>query len=211
MGYNLANHFGIRHPKFGFAYFDSTVTKVHNNKSYTDNTLFTYTHWIEKSFPITTSKMTKNIDENEIINLLLFDIYIYNTDRNHGNLLMVPPVKLYPIDYTHILPGACLWRDVIKNNEYSLEKIIEDMLSSGFYQYLIEDRKFQKANIENCCKIFITKIGSLDLCEIINKIPKELTKSLSESDYLLLNSYFDYISTSFKEVANIIIQKIGKE
>lgn len=58
--------------------------------------------------------MTSFVQKSEIVNLLLFDIFIYNKDRNLGNLLIEIPKKLYPIDYTHILPGGCIWPDVLK-------------------------------------------------------------------------------------------------
>ena len=101
--------------------------------------------------------------------MLLFDIFIYNKDRNLGNLLIEIPKKLYPIDYTHILPGGCIWPDVLKNDDYSIEDIIKDMFSSGYYQYLLENRKIETSIIEDCGRTFVDEAIKF----IIEKIGKE--------------------------------------
>ncbi|MEM5616249.1 hypothetical protein AAHH63_09635 [Staphylococcus haemolyticus] len=62
-----------------------------NGKDYVHSSLFTYTTWLEKSLTITSPSMTSFVQKSEIVNLLLFDIFIYNKDRNLGNLLIEIP------------------------------------------------------------------------------------------------------------------------
>lgn len=211
LGYNLACYFGIRHPEFGCAVFDEKQTKVKNDKSYKNNSLFSYTVWLKKSLPITSPNMTLFVDESEITNLLLFDIFIYNTDRNLGNMLVELPSKLFPIDYTHILPGRCIWTDILKNNDYSIKSIIEDMFSSGYYQYLIENRSIMSRTIEKSGAVFLEKIKLLKIDEIYGKIPRELIERLDKSHFELLETYFSYMTANFEDAIIMLKSKLGKE
>ncbi|UVJ32464.1 hypothetical protein NW953_06260 [Staphylococcus aureus] len=211
LGYNLAQFFGIRFPYFGYAFFSEGETKVKNGKKYIHESIFTYTIWLDKALPITSPNMTKFIQENEIVNLFFFDIFIYNRDRNAGNLVIELPAKLYPIDYTHILPGGCIWTDEMKNNEYTIEGIVIDMFSSGYYQYLIENRKISISVIDECGSIFIEKIKKLKVEEIIMKIPSQLINKLSKEQINLLIEYFNYMSENFYIAIKLIKERIGKE
>lgn len=211
LGYNLAEFFGIRHPHFGYALFSKEDTAVKNGKDYVHSSLFTYTTWLEKSLTITSPSMTSFVQKSEIVNLLLFDIFIYNKDRNLGNLLIEIPKKLYPIDYTHILPGGCIWPDVLKNDDYSIEDLIKDMFSSGYYQYLLENRKIETSIIEDCGRTFVDKVNDVDIESIISKIPIYLKNNLSEENIQQLYKYFIYITENFDEAIKFIIEKIGKE
>ncbi|PCF78149.1 HipA family kinase [Staphylococcus delphini] len=211
LGYHLAIHFGVRSPKFGVAIFDQTITKNKVGKNYINKTLFTYTELIDKVLPISSPKMLNKIAEEEIINLLLFDIFIYNKDRNKGNIVVAMPLCLYPIDYTHILPGGCIWPDEIKNREYTIDDIIHDMFTNGYYQYLIENKVFENDLITECGKIFIKKFESLNEQEIIDKLPQALTNQLSEDNYFLLFEYFEYMKQNFEFAIEKLKRYIGKE
>ena len=183
LGYNLAEFFGIRHPHFGYALFSKEDTAVKNGKDYVHSSLFTYTTWLEKSLTITSPSMTSFVQKSEIVNLLLFDI----------------------------LPGGCIWPDVLKNDDYSIEDIIKDMFSSGYYQYLLENRKIETSIIEDCGRTFVDKVNDVDIESIISKIPIYLKNNLSEENIQQLYKYFIYITENFDEAIKFIIEKIGKE
>ncbi|MDK1673739.1 hypothetical protein QOK74_12925 [Staphylococcus saprophyticus] len=210
LGYGMADYFGIRHPNYGIAIYDSSITIVKNNATYINKTYFTYTELIEKSLPITSPKMLNKVPEEEIINLLLFDTFIYNTDRNQGNILISMPVRLYPIDYTHILPGKCVWNDELKNKEYSIDNILYDMFTYGYYQYLIENKTFTNELIDNCGKIFIDKVERLNEKDIINKIPKTIVSQISNEEYELLFEFFDYMKSNFSYAVEKLKKYIGE-
>lgn len=211
LGYGMAEHFGIRHPDYGIAIYDSSTTIVKNGATYINKTYFTYTESIEKALPITSPKMLNKIPSEEIINLLLFDAFIYNTDRNQGNILISMPIKLYPIDYTHILPGGCIWNNELKNKEYSIDYILHDIFTYGYYQYLIENKVFTNELIDNCGKIFIEKIKKLNEKEIIDNIPKAIRSQISKEEYELLFDFFDYMKNNFSYAVEKIKEYIGEE
>lgn len=210
LGYGMAEHFGIRHPNYGIAIYDSSKTVVKNNATYINKTYFTYTELIEKSLPITSPKMLNKVPEEEIINLLLFDTFIYNTDRNQGNILISMPVRLYPIDYTHILPGKCVWNEELRNKEYSIDNILYDMFTYGYYQYLIENKTFTNELIDNCGKIFIDKVNKLNEKNIIRNFPKGILSQISNEEYELLFEFFDYMKNNFSYAVEKLKKYIGE-
>lgn len=173
-----------------------------NGKDYVHSSLFTYTTWLEKSLTITSPSMTSFVQKSEIVNLLLFDIFIYNKDRNLGNLLIEIPKKLYPIDYTHILPGGCIWPDVLKNDDYSIEDIIKDMFSSGYYQYLLENRKIETSIIEDCGRNFVDKVNDVDIESIISKIPIYLK-------IIFLRKIYNYYTSTLSTLARILMKLLN--
>ena len=94
--------------------FSKEDTAVKNGKDYVHSSLFTYTTWLEKSLTITSPSMTSFVQKSEIVNLLLFDIFIYNKDRNLGNLLIEIPKNYILLIILIFLPGGCIWPDVLK-------------------------------------------------------------------------------------------------
>ncbi|MEM5616248.1 hypothetical protein AB6F24_09130 [Staphylococcus haemolyticus] len=85
------------------------------------------------------------------------------------------------------------------------------MFSSGYYQYLLENRKIETSIIEDCGRNFVDKVNDVDIESIISKIPIYLKNNLSEENIQLLHKYFIYISENFDEAIKYIIEKIGKE
>ena len=45
------------------------------------------------------------------------------------------------------------------------------MFSSGYYQYLLENRKIETSIIEDCGRTFVDKVNDVDIESIISKIP----------------------------------------
>ena len=45
------------------------------------------------------------------------------------------------------------------------------MFSSGYYQYLLENRKIETSIIEDCGRNFVDKVNDVDIESIISKIP----------------------------------------
>ncbi|MES3641586.1 HipA family kinase [Staphylococcus saprophyticus] len=95
MGYYIAESLEFSHPDFGFAQYKYDFTKNHISSeiNFSDSEIFTYTVLENSVIPIDTPGMLNTIDNKDIIDLVIFDCFISNTDRNKGNLLIKMPKK----------------------------------------------------------------------------------------------------------------------
>lgn len=220
LGYEMAKCIGLRHPEFGVAFYRESITKVNRNNitvdSFADNHLFTYTLYSNKITPIVSPRMTDGISDEEILKLIIFDIFMSNTDRNKGNLLIKMPKKnnsgsvLFPIDYTHILPGRCLWQDILRQNNYNISSIISEVFESNFYQYLIEERKFDVSKIDTIGDGIYEKIEDIDFAEKIKCVHDDIRSRIDEPDLALVISYLEYMRNHFKVLVDEVKIRIGR-
>ena len=84
------------------------------------------------------------------------------------------------------------------------------MFSSGYYQYLLENRKIETSIIERLCRTFVDKVNDVDIESIISKIPIYLKIIFLRKIYKQLYKYFIYITENFDEAIKFIIEKNRK-
>lgn len=213
-GYEIANQLNFYHPSYGIAYFKQGTTDVRNiNINFDDNEFFTYTEYIDKVLPIVATNMANSINNEQIIKLLLFDLFICNTDRNMGNILIQMPgktteAKLVPIDYTHIFPGRCLWPDILRQGITSIEYLFDEVIHNGHYQYLIENKTFTNEEVNECYSKMKERIDQLDVDMIIKRIPDLLTEKLNENDINRLKGFIKSQKDNFEQYKELLIQRI---
>lgn len=220
LGYEVARCVGLRHPEFGVAYYRENITKVNCNgitdENFRDDHLFTYTLFSNKIIQITSPRMTDDIPDKDILKLIIFDAFICNTDRNKGNILIKMPNRnsgsplLFPIDYTHILPGRCLWQDILRQNDYNVTSIISEVFDSNFYQYLIEERRFDNSTIETVGNDIYENLKSIDFSETLESVHDDLSSMFDGKDIGLVISYLEYMRENFAILINEIKIRIGR-
>lgn len=196
LGYTLAKELGIYTPEFGCACFKEGKTINYLSLEYRikNNDFFTYTVLIDAVTQIESPAYIMKVDLKEILNIIIFDIFITNFDRNKGNLLLKYPKKgerpsLIPIDYTHIFPGQCIWFDVLKQPFPSIKELVRNAFSIGGHQILIENRRFDPDLIENVAKEFKDKLDKLDVKKTISLVPCELLDRYEQEDIENLERY----------------------
>ncbi|GAA6823876.1 hypothetical protein HpBTM60_25140 [Helicobacter pylori] len=215
MGYYIAESLKFPHPEFGFAEYDIYLTKnnISNEVSFNDTELFTYTVLENAVLPIDAPGMLKTVENKNIIELLIFDCFISNTDRNKGNLLIKMPKKgqkaeLFPIDYTHIFPGECIWFDVLKQGNPSIKKMIEAVFNTGNYQLLIENKTFTSVEIRQIGSEFKNKLVNIDMDGIIDSIPYKIKNGHQEQDIILLKKFVERNKNEFDDIMEEIIKHL---
>ncbi|MEK4562434.1 HipA family kinase [Staphylococcus sp. FSL K6-3157] len=213
MGYYIAESLDFLHPDFGFAQYETNLTKNHipNDVSFYDKEVFTYTVLENSIIPIDTPGMLNTIDNKDIIELIIFDSFISNTDRNKGNILIKMPkkgkrAKLFPLDYTHIFPGECIWFDVLKKGNPAIEEMIDGIFHTENYQLLIENKTFNSAEIWQVGFEFKNKLVNIDIDDIINSIPNEIKNGHEKQDIKLLKEFIERNKNEFDD----IIEEIEK-
>lgn len=212
LGYNLAKELGLRYPAFGYGFVDDAITDKSNAPfECNHNDLFTFTEHEIKVMQITSPKMVDKIPNSEILNVFIFDIFISNTDRNKGNILIVMPPKngipkLFPIDYTHILPGRCLWRDILRQSIPNPSETVGRVYDHGYHQFLIENKSFTVEEVKKCADVIKVKIDTIDFTVLISRIPNELLKNLTSDDIDLLVNFLE----KQKEVYDDLIDELIK-
>ncbi|PNZ27108.1 phosphatidylinositol kinase [Staphylococcus rostri] len=217
IGYALASKLGIPTPEYGFAIFKENKTKNYLEPDYSikNNDIFTYTKLENAVIQIDSPLYTATIDIEEIIKLIIFDIFIANYDRNKGNLLLKMPKKgkkasLFPIDYTHIFPGQCIWVDVLRQPLPSIKEIVGEIFSYGGHQSLIENRIIDEKTIDEVARDFKKNLECIDISDTIEEIPSVLLNMYDNEDinnlkgYLFRNIHeFDYI---IKEIKRYLVR-----
>ncbi|PTG91843.1 phosphatidylinositol kinase [Staphylococcus chromogenes] len=214
-GYYIAESLEFPHPEFGFAEYDGFLTKNHisSGVSFDHAELFTYTVLENAVLPIDAPGMLNTVENKNIIELIIFDCFISNTDRNKGNLLIKMPKKkqkaeLFPIDYTHIFPGECIWFDVLKKGNPSIKTMIEDVFNTGNYQLLIENKTFTSAEIKQVGSDFKNKLGNIDMDAIIDSIPFKIKSGHQEQDIKLLKKFVERNKNEFDDIIEEIIKHL---
>lgn len=220
LGYEMCKHLEIRHPEFGVAHYKKDYTILKNDdlseRDFQENHLFTYTVYSNKIIPITSPKMVEDIPDYEIIKLLIFDIFISNTDRHQGNILIKMPGKslsnptLFPIDYTHILPGRCLWEDILRQDNYNVEDIIVEVLGVNFYQYLIENRKFDYEAIDIVGNELLRRFEVMNFSDVIDSIHPEILEKFNDYQISLLVTYLEYMRENYRVIIDALKKRIGR-
>ncbi|HEC2146538.1 TPA: phosphatidylinositol kinase [Staphylococcus delphini] len=208
MGYALAKKMKIPTPEFGCAIFiaGKTINYIASEYRINHNDLFTYTVMENSVVPIESPMLTMSIGEEEIVKLIIFDVIITNLDRNKGNLLIKMPKKgeeprLFPIDYTHIFPGQCIWFDVLKRPFPSTKKIVEQIFEHGGHQNLIENRNFDAMLIDEVAREFKVKLQDIDISSIIESIPQILLSRFEKND---IENLKKYLTRNIEEYDDII-------
>lgn len=215
IGYFLAEILNFPHPEFGFAKYHDGYTKnfIENDVSFEDKEVFTYTVLENSVLPIDAPGMLDTIDKKDIIQLIIFDAFISNTDRNKGNLLIKMPkkgskAKLFPLDYTHIFPGECLWFEVLKNGNPSVQKMVEQIFDTGNYQMLIENKKFERCEVLKISREFQSRIDDIDIDGIIDSIPSEIKNGHNDKDLTLLKSFIERNKNEFDDIIEEILRHL---
>ncbi|ENM7739618.1 HipA family kinase [Staphylococcus aureus] len=213
VGYCIAERLDFSHPDFGFAQYksDLTINRIPNDSSFNDKEIFTYTVLENSVIHIEGPGMINTIDNKDIIELIIFDSFISNTDRNKGNILIKMPkkgqkAKLFPLDYTHIFPGECIWFDVLKRGNPSIEKMVEDVFQTGNYQLLLENKSFDPIEIRKISYEIKKKLVNIDMDDIISSMPNEISLGHSKQDIYLLKKFIERNISEFDD----IIEEITK-
>lgn len=145
--------------------------------------------------------ISKSVNRNDAVKILIFDILIGNYDRNKGNL-MIDSIskKIYMIDHTHIFGLGTLWDqyqlprimtekfEISTLNQFNYNNIVESIKKDeGFYNEL---NKFIN-KVKNINKVFIE--------DIMKKIPDDWKVSDVEKQLLV-----NYIYNRFNRVNEIL-------
>lgn len=217
LGYKLAHKLNVPCPDYGIAYFKSNITinNITRDVSFADNEFFTYTKFENGVIPIETPGMLNRVSKEDILEIIIFDIFICNTDRNKGNLLIkmpkkAQPAKLFPIDYTHIFPGECIWPDVLRQGLYTEKELVTNVLSTGNYQLLIENKTFTVEEINSKASEMKYMINTLNIDDIISRVPEELLNNFSVDELNLLKVFLkrnqENFSIIIKELVNYLVR-----
>lgn len=220
LGYFLAGYLEIPVPEFGFAKFveGETKNRITDDVIFDNGEFFTFTKMENSIVQVDNPALVDTISDNDIIKLIIFDVFISNTDRNKGNLLLKMPKKgkrasLFPIDYTHIFPGECLWFDILSKPLPSIDKIVEEVFTVGGHQKLIENRVFSNDVVEQTANEFKINLLNIDIDGIISSIPEILRKKHNESDIQNLKSYLnrnrEYLDDIIIEIKKYLVRWEG--
>ncbi|HDH4206069.1 TPA: phosphatidylinositol kinase [Staphylococcus aureus] len=217
VGYYIAERLDFSHPEFGFAQYKSnlTINRIPSSSSFNDKEVFTYTVLENSVIQIEAPGMINTIDNRDIVELIIFDSFISNTDRNKGNILIKMPkkgqkAKLFPLDYTHIFPGECIWFDVLKRGNPSIEKMVEDVFRTGNYQLLIENKIFEPLEIRKIGDDIKKKLVNIDMDDIIGSIPNEISDGHSEQDIYLLKKFIERNINEFDDIIEEITKHLAR-
>lgn len=118
----------------------------------------------------------------------------------------VQKAKLFPLDYTHIFPGECIWFDVLKRGNPSIEKMVEDVFQTGNYQLLLENKSFDPIEIRKIGYEIKKKLVNIDMDDIISSMPNEISVGHSKQDIYLLKKFIERNISEFDD----IIEEITK-
>ncbi len=145
--------------------------------------------------------ISKSVNKNDAIKILIFDILIGNYDRNKGNLMIDSlSKKIYMIDHTHIFGLGTLW------DEFQLPRLVNEKfeietLNQFNYNNIIESLKIDKEFYIELNK-FIEKVKNINkdfIKNIMNNIPNDWNVSKREKELLV-----EYIYNRFNRVNEIL-------
>lgn len=157
----------------------------------------------ENAFTILNAGMiSRTINRNDAVKVLIFDLLIGNYDRNKGNLMIDSVTKkLYMIDHSHIFGIGTIW------DSYQLPRLTNEMFD------VEKLHPFNYFNIVNSFKIddefqvelyeFVQRVKSIKRVEIekiIKEIPNDWDLSSKEKQLLV-----EYIYERFHRVEEILI------
>lgn len=170
-----------------------------------------YSHYIEGVTVVGSEKMIKLTENYEwlIPKLMLFDHFIYNKDRNKGNLLIKMGKnnrKILIIDHSHTFNLETLWDRVqlnvkIQDNDYLDEYIMEK--NAYIYSKLKNSMEINMLVMRETLDYFESKLSEEIIEKVVNQVPKEWECNKEELD--ALKEYLIYRLGKLNHFADIIL------
>lgn len=191
VSYKLAILLDLPMPESGFCIIDEN-TKDDGGLITKDNYgISFYSTLINKVAPLKLGIISKIQNKDIFLRLLIFDHFIYNKDRNPGNLLVQfykNDIKLYIIDHSHVFKNEAIWDSQcleigIKENDYSDTQIIEKnkILYNMFFQNVV----INEEKLESEKQLFQKRINYDIISKLIDECPEEIRPSKMDIDSLI--------------------------
>lgn len=205
--YHIAKLLNLPIPDIELALIDETTNinaEVWDTEDFSEKCfgLAFCSKYVKNASPLEISLFSITEDLRILIsNLVLFDHFICNKDRNKGNLLTTNK-SICVIDHSHAFDIGSLWNSVELRRRMTEENCFSsDIMDKNFYYY--EDFKdlglLDMIYLNQAKDNLKEKITEKNLREIIDKIPKEW-----ESDIEKLNSLFDYLKFRLENIDTFV-------
>jgi hypothetical protein len=210
--YCLCKELGIPIPDAGIGIVDE------NTESDVDSQIFSkdnygcgfYSKRIDKATVLNEYIVPKIINKEEFYKIVLFDHFVYNKDRNRGNLLVSisKEVRMFAIDHSHVFKNECIWDKNcfdrgIRDCDYNDRLIIESnqLLYGYFWANLRKDKDILLGNaIEFKNKVTLNKIEG-----ILKEIPSQWR--IPDRDIISLKEYLLYRLEHLEDMCSIIVER----
>lgn len=200
----------IPSPEGGIAVIDEYTQCMSKIDEFSeDNYGFCYfSKRIDKATVLNASIIGRITNKEDFYKIILFDHFVYNKDRNLGNMLVTTgrPIKMFAIDHTHVFKNECIWdkncfKRGIADCDYNDDRIIESNreIYDYFWQHLGKDKNVLK----KIAYEFKENITKEKLEKYINELPKEWMPS--SEDVIALKDYILYRFNHHEEICDLII------
>lgn len=217
VGYSIANSAGLRLPEYGFATTTSETSfeETEMQQEYTSCICF-YTVFIEKTVLFRSAKQIVECESHDLLNILLIDCILCNTDRNPGNLLLKKskkaPLIIYPIDYTHAFHLGVLWpydNALAKIESGIIQLNVADYLSQQIPCLFKESRRFTREELTGCGRIMMNQLLGLNIEEMLNSIPNNLFDEVPEINKDSFVNFLNQRVLGINNITNDICEQFG--
>lgn len=138
----------------------------------------------------------------DIHKIMIFDLLIYNMDRNKGNLLIdMKYRKICIIDHTHVFKYGTLWRS------FELDFIIDEEIDINIlhkynWENYLSFRNYNLPHRSDELRDFINKVKRIDYNVIYNIVNRcSLIWNITKNDIMALSNF---LSRRFKKIDKII-------
>lgn len=210
-GYKCAVAVGLTMPPSGMAIIDKD-TRAYDGLSAIESHYGPcfYSTLVSKVGVINQGVIGYASNKDEFENIILFDHFVYNKDRNRGNLLLSNKKNdktLYVIDHSHIFKNAAIWDRYSCQRGQREEDFTEtEILEANQYMYgiLTECQKINRDRLFTYAQQYKAIITREFLEDCISDIPVEWMVPNEDIEALL--EYLLYRIDHIGDICKIILE-----
>lgn len=208
--YKICTELEIPAPEAGIALIDEKTECLCDEVIITSNNYGCcfYSKRIDKATIINPAIIPRILNKEDFYKILLFDHFVYNKDRNRGNLIvtMGKNIRMYAIDHTHVFKNECIWDKNCLNMGIELSDYNDDNIivsNKEIYNFFWEHLNKDEEILLNIANAFKDKIDYNKLEEFISELP--LQWRIPDEDINALKNYLMYRLEHLDNICNMIV------
>lgn len=205
---NLANEIGLLMPKSGIALIDHNTIDDDELITKEDFGYCFYSKHIDKAHILNQNIMQLISNKNIFEDIIIFDHFTYNKDRNKGNLLMSAKKTeklLYVIDHSNVFKNETIWdchslRQGMRFNDYKDLEIME--YNNELYEMFFRTKNINLESLMSSAYKFKKTFNRTTISKAVYSLPDDW--EVSAENLHALDEYLSYRCEHLEDICDTI-------